>query len=205
MTNPEQVLTRSLMWSTAGAACAVPILVLPQPDDPLLTMTVHLSLLVLFGIALVFHLAPLVEEPWFDGLGLGTGGRTALTWMVAGAQAILACGLATIATAAAFRYAPSVQFLVLLAVLGVVASITIAALGARRRFGPTVAGWTAVAIGAVGVWPIWRYGATVGFTPDGGWLVDGGEVLRVIVPVDLIRWAVALTLFTMGVRRASAD
>ena len=68
MTATESLLARTLLWMTAGAACAIPILVLPQPEDPLLTVTIHLSIVVLFGLALAFHLAPLADEPWFARL-----------------------------------------------------------------------------------------------------------------------------------------
>lgn len=202
MTNPEQVLIRVLLWASSGAAVAVPVLVLPQPEDPLLTVTIHLSLIVLFGMALAFHLAPLGDEPWFSGLDIGESTRTVLTWVVVAALVAAASGVAAVATAAALRYTASLQYLVLLSVLGIVMTLTLTVLGTRRGWGGSVALWSAMTVGVIGVWAIWRYLDSVGIGADGGWAVDGAAVMRLVVPFDLVRWAIAFTAVSIGRRRA---
>lgn len=200
MTPIEQLLARALLWMTAGAAFAIPVLVLPQPEDPLLTATIHLSVIALFGLALAFHLAPLADEPWFDGLDMGQAGRRAITWIVVIVTVTGAVGLGTIATSAAFRYDPSLQFLQLLSALDICWAATAIVLGARRRFGGLTALWSGLALGVVCVWAIWRYLDIVGFTASGGWLVDGGELMRLVLPYDMGAAVVAVIVFSLGVR-----
>ena len=190
---------------TAGAAVAVPVLFLPQPGDPLLTVTVHLSVVVLFGIALVFHLAPLVDEAWFSGLEIGEAGRRALTWIVVVVAVAGASGLGTLATSAAFRYDASLQFLQLLSALDITWAAAAIILGTRRRFGATIAVWAGLVLGVVCVWAIWRYLHIVGFSSDGGWIVDGAELMRLVLPYDMAAAAVAVVMFSLGVRSAEAE
>jgi hypothetical protein len=189
---------------TAGAACAIPVLVLPQPEDPLLTITIHLSLIVLFGLALAFHLAPLADDPWFTGIEVGVAGRRALTWIVVIVAVTGAAGLVTIATSAAFRYDASLQFLQLLSALDITWAATAIVLGARRRFGGPVAVWFGMGLGIVSVWAIWRYLVVVGFTPAGGWLVDGAELMLLVLPYDMATALVAVIVFSLGVRAPEA-
>lgn len=204
MTATESLLARTLLWMTAGAACAIPVLVLPQPEAPLLTVTIHLSIVVLFGLALAFHLAPLADDPWFSGLEMGIAGRRALTWIVVIVAVTGASGLGTIATSAAFRYDASLQFLQLLSALDITWAAAAIVLGARRRFGGPVAVWSGIALGVVCVWAIWRYLAIVGFTAEGGWLVDGAELMRLVLPYDMGAALVAIVVFSLGVRAPEA-
>lgn len=205
MTDVENVLTRSLVWMTVGAAAAIPVLFLPQPDDPLLTITIHLSLVVAYAVALVFHLAPYAESPWFGGLEMGPGARLALTWAVVVVSVTGVAGLTTLATSAALRYDASLQFLQLLSALDITWAAAAIVLGTRRRWGPVAALWGAVALGVVCVWAIWRYLDVVGFTTVGGWLVDGSELMRLVLPYDMGAAVVALILFSLGVRTEGAE
>jgi len=201
----ERSLAATLLWMTVGSAVAVPALFVPQPVDPLLTVTVHLVLLVGFSVGLAFHLAPLADAPWFDRLGMGERGRRALTWVAVVVMVTGATGLVTLATSAALRYDPSLQFLQLLSSLDIAWAATALALGARRRFGPRVAAGAAAALGVVCVWAIWRYLDVVGFTDTGGWLLRASELNRYVLPYDMAAAVVAIAVFSLGVRRARAS
>ena len=187
---------------TTAAAASIPILFLPQPQDPLLTVTVHLSLLVIFAVGLTFHIAPTGDESWFAGVEMGDNARRALTWVSVVVMVVGATGLVTLATSAAFRYDPSLQFLQMLSSLDIAWAAAALTLGLRARFGVRSAVGGAIALGIVCVWAIWRYLATVGFTAAGGWLLDAAELNRLVLPYDMAAAAVAITFFSMGVRRS---
>ncbi len=188
---------------TTGAAAAVPALIIPEPDDPLLTLTIHLSLLVVFSVGLTFHLAPLADEPWFAGLGVGSRGRRALTWVAVIVMVTGSTGLVTLATSAALRYDPSLQFLQMLSALDIAWVASALALGLRRLRGGGVALGGAALLGVVCVWAIWRYLDIVGFTAAGGWLLRASELNRLVLPYDAGAAVVAVVAFSLGVRRSS--
>jgi hypothetical protein len=201
VTGAERALAATLLWMTVGAAAAVPALVVPQPDDPLVTVTIHLVLLVLFAVALTFHLARHGDDPWFSGLDMGDRGRRALTWVAIVVMVTGATGLVTLATSAALRYDPSLQFLQMLSALDIAWAAAALTLGARRRFGGGSAVVAAAVLGIVCVWAIWRYLDTVGFDPDGGWLLRASELNRLVLPYDMAAAVVAVIVFSAGVRR----
>lgn len=201
MTAAERAALRSSLWMLVGAAAAVPVLVLPAPDDPMLTFVVHLSILTIFGLALAIHLSTLLDEAWFSGSRLSERARAAAAgvWLV-----ILTTGataLVTLATSAAFRYEPSLQFLQLLSALDIAWVVAAFSFGLRWWLGPGAARIGGVAMGAVCVWSIWNYLNTVGFTPEGGWLVDGADIARLVLPFDVMAAILAVVAFSIGVRR----
>jgi len=189
---------------TAGAAAAIPSLFVPEPDDPLITVTVHLTLLVAFAVGLVFHLAPLGDDPWFDGLKMGDNGRRALTWVSIVVMVAGATGLVTLATSAALRFDPSLQFLQMLSALDIAWAAAALTLGLRRRFDARAAVFGAAVLGIVCVWAIWRYLDTVGFTADGGWILEASALRQLVLPYDMGAAVVALIAFSMGVKRTRA-
>ncbi len=201
MTQLERALTGTLLWMTAGAAAAIPALLLPESEDPLFTVTAHLAVLVVFSIGLAFHLAPLGDEPWFAGLEMGEEGRRALTWVSIIVMVTGATGLVTLATSAALRFDPSLQFLQMLSSLDIAWVTAALMLGLRRRIGPRAAAIGAIMLGVVCVWSIWRYLDIVGFTVDGGWLLDASQLNRLVLPYDMAAAVIAITAFSIGVRR----
>lgn len=203
MTRVENSLLRTLLWMTTGAAAAIPALVVPQPDDPLLTTVVHLSLLVAFSIGLAFHLAPLADDPWFPQLPMGEAGRAALSGVAVIVMATGATGLVTLATSAALRYDPSLQFLQMLSALDIAWAAAAIVFGLRRYRGPSLAVAGSLLLGVVCVWSIWRYLDTVGFAPDGGWIVRASELNRLVLPFDMGAAVVAVAAFTLGVRKGT--
>ncbi|HSG78579.1 MAG TPA: hypothetical protein VLD62_03290 [Acidimicrobiia bacterium] len=205
MTAAERAALRSALWMLVGAAAAVPVLVLPAPDDPMLTVVLHLSVITLFALALAVHLAGLLDEGWFTGSGLSDRARAA----AAGAWIVVlttgATGLATLATSAAFRYEPSLQFLQLLSALDIAWVVATFTIGLRWWFDASAGVAGGFAMGTVCVWSIWTYLNAVGFTPEGGWLVDGGEIARLVLPFDLMAAVMAIAAFSIGVRRAHSQ
>lgn len=196
----EEAALRVMLWATTGAAAALPVLVLPAPEDPLLPATAHLSVVVLFSVALTFHLAGLLDGEWFAGHDLPAAARRALggVWLVVLVTG--AAGLVALATAAAYRFDPSLQFLQVISALGVAWVEAALILGLRRRLGGGAAATGAAATAAVCIWSMWRYLDVVGFTPAGGWLVDGGEFARLVLPFGAAAGMIAATAFVIGMR-----
>lgn len=199
MSGVETVLARSLLWTMVGAAAAIPTLVVPQPADPLLTVVIQLSLVVVFAISLAFHLAPFVDEPWFAGFEVGRRARMALTWAVVVFAVTGAAGATMLATSAALRYDPSLQFLQLVAGSGMAGCAAAVVLGSRHRIGSRTALGGAVVVLIVGVGSLWRYLDAVGFTAAGGWIVDASKLARLVLPYDAAVVIAALVAFSAGV------
>lgn len=203
MRSLESALARTLLWMTAGAAAAVPILFVPQPDDPLLTVTIHLSLLVVFAIALTFHLAPLAADGWFRGLAATPAVRAGITWAVVVVAVTGATGLVTLATSAAFRYDASLQFLQLLSSLDIAWAAATLVIAVRiLRSGPAALAAGGV-LGIVCVWAIWRYLDIVGFGPSGEWIVSASDLMELVLPYDMGAAAIAVVTFFVAMRRVS--
>ena len=199
----ERALTGTMLCMTAGAAAAIPALFLPEGEDPLFTVTAHLVLLVAFSIGLTFHLASLGDDPWFSGLKIGEEGHRALTWVAVIVMVAGATGLVTLATSAALRFDPSLQFLQMVSSLNVAWVTAALTLGLRRRFGVGVAVAGTVMLGAVCVWSIWHYLNTVGFTANGGWLLDALQLNRLVLPYDTAAAVIAIVVFSVGVKTSS--
>ena len=202
MTPAERALARAVLWMSTGAAAGLPLLVVPEPDDPFLTFIVQLSVLVLFGTALTFHLAPLADETWFAGASLGPRVRTGLGGVMVVIVVTGAVGLVTLATSAALRFDVSLQFLQLISAMDIAWVVAALVLGLRWRFGRRLAVGGALVMGAVCVWSIWRYLDVVGFTPEGGWLVDGARIASLVLPFDLMAAVLAVGAFVSGAGRA---
>jgi len=189
----ERAALRTITWSAFGCLAALPMLAVPRPDDPLLLVTIHLAGLVLFGVGLTFALAPLADDAWF-------GGRQALSWVWVVVLTVGAVGIVTLATSAALRYDPSLQFLQALSALDIAWAAAALVLGLRRLGGRRVAVAGSVVLGVVCVWSIWRYLDTVGFGPAGEWVVDGSRIMTLVLPFDMGAAVMALTAFAFGLR-----
>jgi hypothetical protein len=199
----ETAALQTLRWAAVGGAAALPLLAVPRQDDPLTLVTLHLGILVAFGAALAYRLAPLVSDSWFTEW-TSTMRRRAFAgvWIIVLATG--AVGLVTIATSAALRYDPSLQFLQLLSALDIAWAAVAITVGLRRWKGKRAAIAAVTVLGVVCVWSIWRYLDVVGFGPNGSWIVDGGRLMTLVIPYDMAAAAVAVTLFVFGVRSDSS-
>ena len=191
---------RTLLWTSVGIAAGFPALVVPGPEDPRLTVIIHLFLLGVFAIGLVFHLAPLGDEPWFDRGGMGIVGRRAATWIAITAMVTASAATAAAATAAALRYDASMQYLVVLAADAMALPAAAAILGGRRRFGPKAAVVIGFIVAADVLWSVARYLGNVGVGPGGAWIVDGARFGTLILPFLAASAVAAAALFTAGTR-----
>jgi hypothetical protein len=157
------------------------VLKAPAPGEGLyLYSLTHLVLVQVATLALVLELAPLTDRPWFT--------HTRRPWLASAASLVAAVvgfsALLTLATSAAARYDPSLQFLQLLSSLDiawVVAALYIGTLQMWRRV-PAVLLGSALLAGCVASIAI--YLKVVGFTEAGGWLVDGAALWRIVIPAD---------------------
>lgn len=199
----EQGLIVAAPYLLAGLFAAVPLVFVPETWSLFGRFVGHLGLLTVLAVALSFRIAPLAADEWFAATGWSSAARrmagaTVLVVLVTGV-----IGLVTLATTAALRLQPSLQFLQLLSALDiawVVAASTIGALLMWGRAKSLIAGGI---VGTVCVLAIWNYLRVVGFAPDGGWLLDGGELLRLVIPGDVIVAVGAVAILVAGVRRST--
>lgn len=197
----ELALTRGLFWALGGAAGALLLIAIPAPGrDQLLTVTtVHLGVLVSIGLVVVWDLGRHLDDGWFRWLG-STGRKLAAGASVV-ALTVGVVALIALATSAALRLDPSLQFLQLLSALDIAWAAGATFIGTRWLLGRR-AGWAAGALVAVVcVWSIWNYQRIVGFTPVGGWQVDGGALFRYVLPYDIAAALVAVSALMAGARR----
>lgn len=169
------------------------LLFLPQlARDSLLTWsTIHLAAVVLVGGAATIDLRRFVDQPMFTGID----GVQLRRFATAGAIVALVTGvvaLTTLATSAALRLEPSHQFLQLLSSLDIAWSVAALYYGIRWMRGETAGRIGGAVLTIVCIWSIWNYLRIVGFTDDGGWLVDGGALLRWVLPFDTMAAVAAL-------------
>jgi hypothetical protein len=200
----ERAAIRAVPYLVAGLVAALPLLLVPVPADPLLLFTVHLSAVVALAVVVAVRLAPLADEDWFTDRGWSM-----LLSRLAAAIVVIVLvtglgALVTLATSAALRYQPSLQFLQLLSVLDIAWAGAAIVIGARRLWGDRAGIAGGVLLGVFCVWSIWNYLNTVGFETDGGWLVRGDEIMRLVMPYDMAAAVVAVVLLVAGSRRAAS-
>ena len=180
-------LKRLLQW---GIPLSLVALVFPAPEgDGLLQyMLIHLTILQIATFLFVIEMSPLTDEPWFSPIKR--------SWLASSASLVAAVvgfsALLTLATSGAARYDPSLQFLQLLSSLDIAWVVAALFLGARKLWGEPLALILASALIVICVWSIAVYLNSVGFTSEGGWLVDGGEMMRIIIPADTVAAVAAI-------------
>jgi len=199
----ERALGTALRWVVVGALLGLPLFAISVAGHEAGWSTAHLGALVAFEVGLALTLAPLADrEGWFESLQLFAGSIAAAASVVALVTG--AAALVTLATSAALRFDPSLQFLQLLSALDIAWVVAASAIGARRLWGPAAGAGAAAVIAVFCVWSIWRYLDVVGVGADGEWLVDGGELMRLVLPNDMAAAAVAVAILVTGTRRQVA-
>ncbi|MBT8213136.1 MAG: hypothetical protein KJN71_08320 [Acidimicrobiia bacterium] len=204
MTTFEEATRWSLWFLVAGLVLSIGLLAFGDAGaDPFDRFVVHLALLVAFGLALTEVLAPIALDavyPSLRGAVKGWAGTATTVILVTGVVALV-----TLASSAALRYQPSAQFLQLLSALDIAWAAAAAHVGARRAWGPAAGRAAGVFIGVFCIWSIWNYVDTVGFAPDGGWQLIGDELMRLVIPYDMVAAVIALALVYIGVRRSTGQ
>lgn len=201
MTSLERAIGTTLRWLLPALLLSPVLLIVPTPHGHTGWIVVHLGVVVVFGLALTMRLSPSVEDPWFSTLSPTRAllaSAASVVVLVTGAVALV-----TLASSAALRLAPSMQFLQLLSALDIAWAAGATALGvglaASRRGAWLAGGFVVVAcLGSVTAYLI-----NVGYQPDGGWLVDATGMWRYILPFDIAAALMAVTALGIGVRRAS--
>jgi len=208
MTSPiERALLTAIPWLIAGLVTAPLWLIFGEAGPtPTGLVVAQLSVLVGIGLSIADRLAVyLLDDGWFCG-----GGWTRSRRMV-GAGVVLviiptgAIGLISLASAAALRLDPSVQFLQLLSALDIVWAGAALLYGAFVLWGRLAARLAALVLGVACVASLWNYLRIVGFGQEGEWIVDGGRLLVIVIPFDMIAATVAIVVLTVGLRRRAAE
>jgi hypothetical protein len=197
----ERALLRTVPWLIGALLLSVPLLLVEPGDDPIVVFVVHLAILVAFGLVLANIVAPLGTAAWFEATDWGTPAR-----LIAGGVGLVVLvtgtvGLVALASSAALRFDPSTQFLQLISALDIAWVGAAVTLGLYRAFGRAWAVVGGVMVGIICVWSIWSYLDHVGFGPNGEWIVSTPDLLRFVLPYDVVAAVVAVTLFLVGVRR----
>lgn len=201
--NPlERAVLRSLVWLGAGLAAALPLLLVPASSDRRWDLIIHLSLLVLFSLGLTWRLAPVEPDGWFAAAPWSRFVRflaasASLVVIVTGATALV-----TLASSAALRFEPSLQFLQLLSALDIAWVVGGTTLATSYLWGNRVAAAAGAMMSVICVMSIALYLGEVGLDPNGGWLVDGGQMLRLVIPFDIVAATLTVTLLVLAARRS---
>ncbi|MDJ0954392.1 MAG: hypothetical protein QNJ81_12005 [Acidimicrobiia bacterium] len=196
----ETAVVIAFPWLLAGLATAVPLLAVPASSDRRWDLLIHLSILVAFSLALTWKVAATDRLVWFADRGWS--GRIRFLATMASLVVIVtgATALVTLATTAALRFEPSLQYLQLLSALDIAWVVAGTTLAVRALWGRGLAVVAGVAMSIVCVLSIALYLAAVGLDPKGGWLVDGGEMLRLVLPFDVVAAMMTVTLLLLAAR-----
>jgi hypothetical protein len=197
----EAAVARAVPYLAGGLVVTPILLLVPVGKDTFLVSVAHLSLLVALGIALAAALAPLVDEEWFTGLSWGPAGRRLAGGIALVVIATGVVGLVTLASSAALRLQPSLQFLQLLSALDIAWAAGAVVVGGQRLWSRRTMVGAGLLVGVACVFSIWNYLRVVGFAADGGWLLDGGELMRLVLPFDMVAAIVAGSVLFLGTRK----
>ena len=170
----------------------------PGPESGLWWYSnIHLTIVQVATLLFVLELAPLTDEPWFT--------HSKRPWLASSASLIAAAvgfsALLTLATSAAARYDVSLQFLQLLSSLDIAWVVAALYLGTRSLSSSRLAAPAGSLLLVACVASIAIYLSVVGFTPAGGWLVDGAELLRIVLPSDLMAAIISLSVLLIAANR----
>lgn len=198
----EAAVLAGFPYLVGGLLVAIPLLFVPDTWDVFPTFVIQLAGLVLLGLVVTTRLLGFTTSAWYQFTGwseraMRLAGDVSLVVLVTGLV-----GLVTLATSAALRLEPSLQFLQLLSALDIAWAGAAIMIGAYRLWGRRAALVGGSLLGIFCVWSIWNYLNVVGFTNDDGWLLEGGQVMRLVLPFDMMAAVVAITLLVVGSGRA---
>jgi hypothetical protein len=194
----ERALLRTIPWLIAGLIASLPLLLVDVESHRTTWFIAQLAVLVAFGLGLSYRLAPLADGRWF----VQTARRPAIRLGASGVSIVVLVtgmvGLVTMASSAALRFDPSVQYLQVLSALDIAWVGCALMIGLWRAWGRAAAIAGAVMLGIVCVWSIWNYLETVGFGASGEWVVSGSELARLVLPFDVAAATLAVGFFVYG-------
>lgn len=205
VTHMESAFLSTVKLLPMGLAVSLIGLGIQQSPSPLTTVTIHLMILVGFGLWSVARMAPSVDDPWLTGTSLSPRWRAFWSGAMVVSFATGLVALLTLASSAALRYDPSLQFLQLLSALDITWAGAALFLGVRWLKGTRLAWLAAVVLGLFCTWSIWNYLHIVGFSSQGGWQVDRSALMRHVLPYDMAAAVVAISALWAGSRYFTAQ
>lgn len=196
----ERAVVLALPFLLAGLLAALAMLLVPGSVERTPLFLLHLGALVLLGLLVALRLGPLVHADWYPNQPWGPASRRLAGGITLVVIVTGVIGLVTLATSAALRFQPSLQFLQLLSALDIAWAGAAIVVGVWRRWGRTAALVGGALLGIACVASIWNYLRVVGLGPDDGWALDGGELMRLVLPADMMAATVAIVLLWIGMR-----
>jgi hypothetical protein len=195
------MLALATRWTLIGATGSLILLAVPEQfsaDHRLAVVILHLSVLVGSATVLTWQLTDMLDDGFFAGVRRPwLASAVSIVALVVGYSALV-----TLASAAAIRYDPSLQFLQLLSAMDVAWSAAALGLGVGVITGSDRIGRiAAIALDVICVFSIWNYLRVVGFDGDGGWLVARSELLTLVIPFDVAAAMMAIAALLAAQRR----
>jgi len=197
----ERAVLAAVPFLLVGLLLSLPLLLVGWEPPPTTLVIVHLSALTVLGLGAAVWLAPFAGDDWFLGRAWPTGWRLVASGVVVVVLVTAMVALVSLASSAALRYPPSMQFLQLLSAVDIAWVVAAFVIGAERAWGRSAAVAGGVIVGVVCVAAIWRYLDIVGFGPDGEWIVDSAQLWRNVIPADMVAAFVAIVVFVYGTWR----
>ncbi len=201
----ERAVLATIPFLAIGLIGSVPLLLVWWSPPPLTIVIVHLSALVLLGLVAVIRLVPLAGDGWFTGQTWSPFWRLAASGISVVFLVTGMVGLVTLASSAALRYPPSLQFLQLLSALDIAWAGAALVIGVHRAWRLPAAVTAGTVLAIICVWSIWRYLDVVGFGPTGEWIVDSAALGRYVLPFDVVAAVTAIGAFVFGTRRQAME
>ena len=160
---------------------------------------------MLFGFAASLRLAPLAGADWFRGQTWSPYWRllassASIVFLVTGLV-----GLVTIASSAALRYPPSLQFLQLLSALDIAWAGAALVVGVYRAWRTPAAIAAGLMLTVICIWSIWWYLDGVGFGPNSEWIVDASYLMQRVLPFDIAAAVMAIGALLYGTYRQATE
>lgn len=199
----ERAVLVALPFLGGGLAMSLVLLLVPRSWDQVGVFTAQLTAIVLLGYAASLRLAGFAGAEWFAGLFWSPARRLVASGVGVVLLVTGVVGLVTLASSAALRFSPSLQFLQLISALDIAWVVGATVVGAQRAWNRSAAAIGGALIGGLCIWSIWNYLNTVGLGPDGSWIVDGGRLMRLVIPYDTAAAIVAVGVFLFGTRAAN--
>ena len=197
----ERAVLTTVPFLALGLVASMPLLLIAWSPPPFVLVLIHLTVLVLLGFLASLRLAPLASGDWFRGQ-VWTPHRRSL---VSGVSIVFLVtglvGLVTIASSAALRYPPSLQFLQLLSALDIAWAGAALVVGVYRAWRMPTAVAAGLMLTVVCIWSIWWYLDGVGFGPNGEWIVDATYLMQRVLPFDVAAAVMAIGALLYGTHR----
>ncbi len=201
----ERAVLATVPFLGFGLLVSLPLLFVRWSPPPLVLVLVHLTVLVLLGFAASLRLAPLAGPDWFRGqiwppYGRSLASSVSIVFLVTGLV-----GLAAIASSAALRYPPSLQFLQLLSALDIAWAGATLVVGVYRAWRMLAAIAAGLMLTVICIWSIWWYLDGVGFGPNGEWIVDASYLMQRVLPFDIAAAVMAIGALLYGTHRQAIE